>query len=329
MAHRQLGEKFNVERSTVSKILRDKEKYLANPVLPVETVGTIDPGEEIRPELLKVEKTLARWVRKQGGRMPPITDDDLCQQARKFAVGCQQSRQDFTPTPAWLEQFKREYTDVEGGEAPKNGQDELDRLDSDPMPPTSGASQSISSEEEDKLSRLRMWETSPPILDLDDNSGGAIWNDVDFQPPSSDLEKYYAVDRDPTSHIVSSPSAEQHTIFVDPRCIMRHPSSVSGSVLLSNDQAVDAVSHASLPPPLQSSLWPPSLDVALLGGEGESIGHEQAIQALYTIRDRLEQRPDVAEPGDYVIIGRLMEKLRTLGRSGSTIARTRHEPEEQ
>ena len=88
--------------STVSKILRQKDKYM-NPPPPKEV--TTDPGKKSKAKLPDFEKTLTNWVVKQHKQGLPVTDQDLRKQARTFSLS--RSHQALLSSPSWLEKFKQ------------------------------------------------------------------------------------------------------------------------------------------------------------------------------------------------------------------------------
>ena len=68
--------------STVSKILRQKDKYLNSPP-PKEEVTS--PGKKSKAKLPDFEKTLTNWVINQQKKGLPVTDQDLRKQAHVFS----------------------------------------------------------------------------------------------------------------------------------------------------------------------------------------------------------------------------------------------------
>jgi hypothetical protein len=89
------------ESSTVSKILRQKDKYMNPP--PKEEVTS--PGKKSKAKLPDFEKTLTNWVKNQQRKGLPVTDEELRKQARMFSFS--RSDQALLSSPSWLEKFKQ------------------------------------------------------------------------------------------------------------------------------------------------------------------------------------------------------------------------------
>lgn len=105
----------------------------------------------------------------------------------------------------------------------------------------------------------------------------------------------------------SSMIESKHT-SIDPRQTMKRHKSVP------DIHDTEAVRYSTMqPPPL-----PRSADISPVSIPNSPSQQDETIRALYNIKRLLEQRPDVAEPDDYVMIGKLMEKLRLLRSPTST-----------
>ncbi|KAB8343162.1 hypothetical protein FH972_022752 [Carpinus fangiana] len=101
-------ELFGVERSTVSKVLRQKEKYLASD--PATLDGSRSPIKRHKPKLPDLDRTLAKWAQNQQQRGLPLTDDLIRNQARTFraaAGGGSSKDQSEIESDSWLEKFKQ------------------------------------------------------------------------------------------------------------------------------------------------------------------------------------------------------------------------------
>ncbi|KFY24313.1 hypothetical protein V493_05319 [Pseudogymnoascus sp. VKM F-4281 (FW-2241)] len=96
----QIGDMFGVERSTVSKVLRQKEKYLS----PGEP--SLLPSRRPKGKLQDVELTLSNWWDKERERGILPTRDEIREKAIKFATsisdqeGIQRANDD-----RWLDTF--------------------------------------------------------------------------------------------------------------------------------------------------------------------------------------------------------------------------------
>ncbi|KFX91493.1 hypothetical protein V490_05875 [Pseudogymnoascus sp. VKM F-3557] len=101
----QIGKMFGVERSTVSKILRLTNKYLSDE-------RSVSPAKRPKARVQNVEMTISNWVLKQesNGRTP--TDDEIIEQAKKYASGVS-SHDDIQTfhTAEWLEEFRQTHKD--------------------------------------------------------------------------------------------------------------------------------------------------------------------------------------------------------------------------
>ncbi|KAJ5278991.1 hypothetical protein N7478_004363 [Penicillium angulare] len=98
-----IGALFGVERSTVSKVLRQKEKYL-NP-----DDGNRSPIKRTKGRVPDIEKALSNWARNYSRRGLPINDDMIKEKALFFAAtcGCPPEGKDRVLSTSWLEKFKQ------------------------------------------------------------------------------------------------------------------------------------------------------------------------------------------------------------------------------
>ncbi|KAL6713375.1 hypothetical protein ACLMJK_008840 [Lecanora helva] len=97
----EIGNMFGVERSTVSKVLRNKDKYL----LPEE--GSRSPIRRTKSKFPDIERTLSQWAKNRMNQRLPLDDDTIRDQARIFAttVGSSECHNQVND-PTWLENFK-------------------------------------------------------------------------------------------------------------------------------------------------------------------------------------------------------------------------------
>lgn len=101
---------------------------------------------------------------------------------------------------------------------------------------------------------------------------------------------------------------EQRHTAVDPRQTMKRHKSVP------DIHDAEVVRYSTMqPPPI-----PRSADISPVSIPTSPSQQDETIRALHNIKMLLEQRPDVAEPDDYVMIGKLMEKLKLLRNSSNT-----------
>ncbi|CAL5867298.1 uncharacterized protein PFLUO_LOCUS1513 [Penicillium psychrofluorescens] len=96
-----IGALFGVERSTVSKVLRQKEKYLNR------DDGSRSPIKRAKGRVPDIEKALTNWARNYQRQGFPLSDEMIKEKALFFAstCGCPESK-DKVLTSAWLEKFK-------------------------------------------------------------------------------------------------------------------------------------------------------------------------------------------------------------------------------
>lgn len=93
---------FGVERSTVSKVLRQKEKYL------YQDDGSRSPIKRSKGKFPDIERALANWARNHQRQGLPLTDSVIREKAKFFAttVGNNDSHLKANST-SWLEKFKQ------------------------------------------------------------------------------------------------------------------------------------------------------------------------------------------------------------------------------
>ncbi|KAF2125770.1 CenpB-DNA-bind-domain-containing protein [Dothidotthia symphoricarpi CBS 119687] len=98
----EIGAMFGVERSTVSKVLRQKEKYL------YQDDGSRSPIKRSKGKFPDIERALANWARNHQRQGLPLTDAIIRDKARFFAqtVGNSESHLKANST-SWLEKFKQ------------------------------------------------------------------------------------------------------------------------------------------------------------------------------------------------------------------------------
>ncbi|KAG8625422.1 hypothetical protein KVT40_007173 [Elsinoe batatas] len=102
----EIGARFKVDRSTVSKVLRQREKYLAG-------------RSQRRPSIAKREKShrnevelaLQNWAKKQRKLKMPLTEDSIRAKALGFSAAAGGGEASNPATNAgWVSTFKRSYS---------------------------------------------------------------------------------------------------------------------------------------------------------------------------------------------------------------------------
>ncbi|KAJ9150813.1 Major centromere autoantigen B [Pleurostoma richardsiae] len=102
MKQTEIGSHFGVERSTVSKVLRQKEKYL----FPEDRSSS--PVRRAKGKLPDIEKALASWARNAQKSGHPITDAEIKERAQYFAAHFTAGESPVrTSSHSWLEKFKQ------------------------------------------------------------------------------------------------------------------------------------------------------------------------------------------------------------------------------
>ncbi|KAH7555429.1 hypothetical protein BM1_07052 [Bipolaris maydis] len=98
----EIGAMFGVERSTVSKVLRQKEKYL------YQDDGSRSPIKRSKGKFPDIERALSNWARNHQRQGLPLSDAIIRDKARFFAqtVGNSDSHLKANST-SWLEKFKQ------------------------------------------------------------------------------------------------------------------------------------------------------------------------------------------------------------------------------
>ncbi|MCJ1357270.1 MAG: hypothetical protein MMC33_007266 [Icmadophila ericetorum] len=98
----EIGAMFGVERSTVSKVLRQKEKYL------FQDDGSRSPIKRSKGKFPDIERALANWARNHQKQGLPLNDSIIRDKARFFAttVGSSESHLKMNSN-SWLEKFKQ------------------------------------------------------------------------------------------------------------------------------------------------------------------------------------------------------------------------------
>lgn len=99
----EIGAMFGVERSTVSKVLRQREKYL----FPDDR--SLSPVKRAKGKFPDIERALSNWVRNTQKQGIPLTDAAIKEKARFFATTVHPNDESHlkTNSSSWLEKFKQ------------------------------------------------------------------------------------------------------------------------------------------------------------------------------------------------------------------------------
>ncbi|KAK3713022.1 hypothetical protein LTR37_008707 [Vermiconidia calcicola] len=96
----EIGAIFGVERSTVSKVLRQRDKYL------LQDDGNRSPVKRVKGRSPDIERALAVWAKNQEKRGLPLTDDIIRDKARAFSAPTTSPENQQLLSSSWLEKFK-------------------------------------------------------------------------------------------------------------------------------------------------------------------------------------------------------------------------------
>ncbi|KAK2767476.1 hypothetical protein FQN54_003633 [Arachnomyces sp. PD_36] len=362
----EIGALFGVERSTVSKVLRQREKYL----FPDD--GSRSPIKRSKGKFPDIEKALSNWARNHQRQGLPLTDAIIREKAIFFAntVGDPNGRQKVF-TSSWLEKFKQK-NGLLGAKPRKASVDTVNESDNlangsstnvSAVPTPSGVSP-VSPNGLPNISPLSPTQTQDG-LDKDNpdsfvdfsnayrHSHSQSATSLDTTPSlstgvTSPVSSFFSNESPftPTSqsHLGSNSSRPRSQTFpmvgIDPGLVSNGSSdqldtkgalqhSMSMSVLespLEEEQAAGVASgnrvntrenmtikrNHSNPEIKTSSMQPPPLPksntVSPISAPG-SPTQDEARRALELVVNYFHNQPSGLVPQDYVMIGKLVEKL--------------------
>ena len=310
---------------------------------PLEDV--VSPGKKSKAKLPDFEKTLANWVRNQQKKGVPVNDEDLRKQARVFSFS--RSDQALVSSTSWLEKFKQKnqlgkYADT--ADSSTTSQTEASPLGSpassgDHKIPASAIEELHGAAKDDHVDYFDFDTKSPAPEDLEvhpvisplsadvgqeddemtDLPGHVSFHHfagntvrqrsqtlphlIDFSNSSSRPSTATADVKPPMPRAVTTSLATQS--HVDPLVMMKRHKSVPD---IHEAEANDAIRFATMhPPPLPN----PSESVSPISNP-VSPAEDDNIRALHAIKKLLQENPGVADPDDYLAIGKLMEKMKLL-----------------
>jgi len=312
---------------------------------------TTSPGKKMKVKLPDVEKTLANWARNQQKKCQPITTDELRKQVLMFTSG-RSDQKTFTSIDWLERFQRRHLgndfrsrdredtaeTSTSHSETLDNSPDSSNGLVSPPMSAIEDAGPSFRYHSAEDVFEFDDYEDSPLLphgfsSNLDTNSGLLISSNSpemnrdyvsspfkDETPTEMSFPRQRSMTLPHLAANVKSPPAssapsipalpvrslttvsEHRQASVDPRQTMKRHKSVP------DIHDAEVVRYSAMqPPPL-----PRSADISPLSIPSTPTPQDETLLALHKIQRLLEQRPDIAEPDDYVMIGKLMEKLKLL-----------------
>jgi hypothetical protein len=297
---------------------------------PLEDV--VSPGKKSKAKLPDFEKTLANWIRNQQKKGVLVSDEDLKKQARMFSFS--RSDQALVSSVSWLEKFKQKnqlgrYADSSDFSAsqtvsplasPASSTDlklprplleeiepkaEMDLFDFDPRTPhdrldSQAVISPISSpvqEDDDEMMDL-------PVVQTNSNSlrqrSQTLPHLGDYSKPSS-RPRTASTEKPPMSRAVTASLTSQS--HVDPMATIKRHKSVPDI-----HEEVGQIHFSTMqPPPMPYASESDSpISMPLSPAEDDNI------KALHAIKKLLQENPGVADPDDYLAIGKLMEKMKLL-----------------
>ncbi|PWW73400.1 hypothetical protein C7212DRAFT_300982 [Tuber magnatum] len=323
----EIGAMFGVERSTVSKVLRQKEKYL----FPDD--GSRSPVKRSKGKFPDIERALAVWAKNTRKQGVALTDMMIREKAKFFATSVGISDSQFKANgQGWLEKFKQKNNLHSNG----RGRSESDvtgvaRLASGGlMSPKPGHSRTDSTPvlgspmmQESKSQDSSHNGTDSPESFME--FGGFIKQQVsafDYAGPVSPTSPFFSPDQRAGSmqarmpHLQHRPRSQTFpTISVDPTYISPPPSSEPLTPKTLNQAVVPPPALASPAPdppnPLASPNHTPSSPHGALAAQTpQSPTREDACRALEVVLTYLRRQPvGYVEPDDYLVVGKLLARI--------------------
>ncbi|KAJ4409437.1 hypothetical protein N0V82_009478 [Gnomoniopsis sp. IMI 355080] len=186
MKQTEIGAMFGVERSTVSKVLSRKDKWLN----PEERSNS--PIKKTKGKIPDIDKTLANWLRNEQHRGRHVSDSEIQEQARMYARPFREAETKIN-NPSWLEKFKQKHG--MGGRLTRRASETnipsaaASKLSTtSPILPSSQPASAISSASPGHRT------SASPFLDLreDDKEMGSSSHMMDFNdPPSAGTSNHF------------------------------------------------------------------------------------------------------------------------------------------
>lgn len=171
----EIGAIFGVERSTVSKVLRQKEKFLA------ADDGSQSSLKRSKGKFPDIERALSIWARNHQKQGLPLDDDLIRDKARFFAhtVGSSECHAK-VKSAAWLEKFKQKNSLL--GAKPVTGVSDMNDMDlGEDIPGIHNTHPNSGSETPNALS-----PTSPDIAVKSEQADGYMDFSASYRPSHSE-----------------------------------------------------------------------------------------------------------------------------------------------
>ncbi|KAF2738711.1 CenpB-DNA-bind-domain-containing protein [Polyplosphaeria fusca] len=371
----EIGAMFGVERSTVSKVLRQKEKYL------YQDDGSRSPIKRSKGKFPDIERALSNWARNHQRQGLPLTDGIIREKARFFATTVGNSESHLKAnSSSWLEKFKQK-NNLMGAKSRKSSIAEESEGTSNPpsnvhtpggISPTSpsGVSPSpVTLAAKKSEENLNFKTESPDAYDFSNHhrpfhsqsntSLSSVFTDTapsSFSAgPTSPTSPFFTPDSasgqnpfmggnqqargQPGTSNFQRPRSQTFPMLVGVEQYMSpppssealtpkymHSTTLDSPMEMRSSQIDDAmqasptqVTNSMQPPPVPSAIGLPMQSGALsspapIGMEGVSSltpSQEEARRALELVMNFFQHQPNgFVEPQEYVMIGKLMEKLK-------------------
>ena len=263
--------------STVSKVLRNKEKYL------VPEDGSRSPVKRSKSKFPDLERTLMNWVKNRVSDGLAVTDDAIKDEARKYAATLGNSEGHVVVSdPVWLEKFKQK-NNLPGAKSKDSKGGDKDGL----SPPSKSGSQTPNG-------------ISPTVS----------WDAMAVHPVKDEFTKspdsYYDSSASAWSHNHSQSTASMGSVYSDitiassftdfrsPTSPFFSPTSSSGP-----SPAMPAQKPARLPPLAPASYLRRRQTVPLVGSESspDSASSKNPFSStLESPAEEMEMSPLIGEP---------------------------------
>lgn len=300
----------------------------------------VSPGKKPKAKMPDFEKTLANWIRNQQKKGLPVSDEDLKKQARVFSFS--RSDQAIVSSTSWLEKFKQknrlgkyadlpESTGTSSNESPTgspvspvdnssvgpeqllmSAKDDQDYLDFDFKSPLA----------EDLASHNTISPASTLGPDEDDDEMTDLPTESAFTHPASNILRqrsqtlphigdYSASPLPAPDHMDNKPQLAR-AITIMPLAVQAH---VDPNMTIKRHKSVPDI-HEELNDAHFSHMQPPPMpaysESASPVSNVMSPAEDDNIKALHAIKKLLQENPGVADPDDYLAIGKLMEKMKLI-----------------
>ncbi|KAL1961340.1 hypothetical protein VTO42DRAFT_68 [Malbranchea cinnamomea] len=347
----EIGAMFGVERSTVSKVLRQKEKYLYS------DDGNRSPIKKSKGKFPDIERALSNWVRnyqRQGGQ---LSDAMIREKALFFAstVGGPDNHQKIMSS-SWLEKFKQKNCltgsmsrkgsiDIANGVESTSNENSVTQTPSGLSPVTPSAATSpppvspkqeqdgVKAEGTDGTTKVESVEfasslpqhiksastsSEPPIFSSENpfaSSGQSATSDGESPPKRSRSQTFPITTSE--SALVSSVSSRHVSPKATPagdEADQSPTETAAATVMKRNPSNPEIKTSLMQPPPL------PKSNTMSPVSSPSSPTQDEARKALELVMNYFQNQPSGLAAQDFFTIGKLMEKLELAQSQAAAIA---------